>query len=122
MMPVLELKPLRMLFELYGISYVESDRAKQLRQHLKSYLIRLRSGKHPEQQVGLDGTKKRQRAAESARSHKEWPQAVPARLKKKLLAKFNIEISQEYLSVFVCGSCSERYLIVDKCTLGLEDL
>ncbi|KAJ7858575.1 hypothetical protein B0H13DRAFT_1901767 [Mycena leptocephala] len=62
LMPVLKLNPLRRLLELDDISYVESDRAKKLRQLLKSYLVRLRSGKYPEDQVGMEGTNRRKRA------------------------------------------------------------
>ncbi|KAJ7802844.1 hypothetical protein B0H13DRAFT_1931668 [Mycena leptocephala] len=101
LMPVLKLNPLRRLLELHDISYVESDRAKKLRQLLKGYLVRLRSGKYPEDQVGMEGTNRRKRAKESARLRKEWPQVVPAHLKKKLLANFNMEISQETLAVFI---------------------
>ncbi|KAJ7903272.1 hypothetical protein B0H13DRAFT_1882121 [Mycena leptocephala] len=100
LMPVLKLNPLRRLLELHDVSYVESDRAKKLRQLLKGYLVRLRSGKYPEHQMGMEGTKRRQRAKESARLRKEWPQVVPAHLKTKLLANFNMEISQETLAVF----------------------
>jgi hypothetical protein len=32
-----------------------------------------------------------------------------------------MEISQDKLATFVCGSCSENCPIVDKCTLGFED-
>ncbi|KAJ7933884.1 hypothetical protein B0H13DRAFT_1855739 [Mycena leptocephala] len=121
LMPILKLRPLRRLLELHDVSYVESDKAKKLRQLMKSYLVRLRSGKYPDNLVGVPGSKRRQRAAESARLRKEWPQVVPARLKKKLLANFNLEISLDSLSTFICGSCSENCPMIDKCTLGFED-
>ncbi|KAJ7879709.1 hypothetical protein B0H13DRAFT_1892132 [Mycena leptocephala] len=121
LMPVSKTRPLRRLLELHDVSYLESENAKKLRQRLKSYLIRLRSGKYAQDIVGVPGTNLRLRAQESSRLRKEWPQLVPARLKNKLLANFNMEISQDTLATFVCGSCSENCPIVDKCTLGFED-
>jgi hypothetical protein len=52
LMPILKLRPLRRLLELHDVSYVESDKTKKLCQLMKSYLVRLRSGKYPDKFVG----------------------------------------------------------------------
>jgi hypothetical protein len=48
--PLLNLKPLRRLLELHDVTYDQSDRVRQLRTRLKSYLTRLKNLKYPKGQ------------------------------------------------------------------------
>ncbi|KAJ7677201.1 hypothetical protein B0H17DRAFT_1139842 [Mycena rosella] len=87
--PLLNLKPLRRLLELHDVSYMESDKSKKLRSRLKAYLKRLMMGKRPDRSL-VEGSAKKERARESARSCTEWPQLVPESLKHRLLDNFGL--------------------------------
>jgi hypothetical protein len=52
-MPILKLKPLRRLLEMHDVTYIDSDKVKQLRQHLKKFLNRLQNGKRSDDTLGL---------------------------------------------------------------------
>ncbi|KAJ7441388.1 hypothetical protein B0H11DRAFT_1932993 [Mycena galericulata] len=74
--PILNLKPLRRLLELHDISYVESDKKRQLRRRLGTYLHQLKFGKLPEDETPATNSEaKQQRARERAQLQAAWPQA-----------------------------------------------
>ncbi|KAJ7512241.1 hypothetical protein B0H11DRAFT_2214041 [Mycena galericulata] len=103
--PLLQRKALRRLLELHNVSYVESDKAKQLRKHLKFFLRRLECGKRT-----LEGQRTRRSAwsDQTARIREQWPQVVPDHLKRKIIANFNVQISSTTQATYVCGCCAER--------------
>ncbi|KAJ7919212.1 hypothetical protein B0H13DRAFT_2431842 [Mycena leptocephala] len=68
--PVLKIRPLRRLLDLHDVAYAESDKAKKLRQKLKSLFYQLVTGKpsskHPPGTKRGDGARAEENSAHSA--------------------------------------------------------
>ncbi|KAJ7476628.1 hypothetical protein FB451DRAFT_1460888 [Mycena latifolia] len=111
--PILKLSSLRRLLDLHDVTYVESDRVKQLRKRLKGFLTRLKTGKRPQ-------STKKTRSRESATLRAEWPQLVPESLKRKLLDHFGLRISADKTGSFTCGSCSELCPLGEKTFIRMD--
>lgn len=111
---------MRRLLDLHDVSYVESDKVRKLRGHLKAFLTRVKNGKRADGTLPT-GSAKKSRARESDRLRAEWPQLVSDTLKHKLLDRFGLRISSETLRTFTCGSCSEKCPLSVGTTIRLAD-
>ncbi|KAJ6555519.1 hypothetical protein B0H10DRAFT_2342869 [Mycena sp. CBHHK59/15] len=102
----------------------ESADASTLRRHLKGYLRRLRRGKKLADWTAkkfIDGSAEAERDKELTALRTDWPRLIPSSRKHMLVEAFNMAISKDALATFVCASCSGKYLVNNKRTLGLDD-
>lgn len=113
--------PLCRMLSTLNIAYEEEDSLRQLRRKLKSYILRLRSGK--------DNERAEQQNHDEAALHEElldflrqsWPRLVPQTLKNKILRLFRDQTGSEALATFTCASCSESTHLRAHCSITTGD-
>jgi hypothetical protein len=113
--------PLRRILSTLDIAYEDGDSLGQLRQKLKTYILRLRRGK--------DKERAEQQRQDEAALHQEqldflrrsWPQLVPQTLKNKILRLFRDQTGSEALATFTCASCSESTPLRAHCSVTIGD-
>ncbi|KAJ7937464.1 hypothetical protein B0H13DRAFT_2302625 [Mycena leptocephala] len=115
---------------MQNVEFLLTDGTATLRRHLKGYLRRLRRGKEFAVGTGKslagsnlcdNAVRSKEREEELEALMADWPRLIPSNPKRMLIEAFNAAISKDALSTFVCASCSGKYFVKYKRTLGLDD-